>query len=440
MRSRVAARVWTVAAPAMLGPAVVFVLGPHTIYTTNPGEFAVPFRDLLLPWLLQAAGLNWLILFAVGCLFALFSERLTRVYAAGLLGFGLLLWAQGNLWNADYGVLTGDDIDLTEHAWRAPYELGAWAGLLVAVAVCFRPVSRIAPFAALVFMGLQVVAAAVTNSGPAAAARGRWVDPPPSIYEFSTRQNVIHIVLDAFQSDVFTEIMEGDRAGFDRRFSGFHYFIDHAGAFPTTAFSMVAMLTGEEYRNQQTAPEFVRDAFKRSSVFEKISRAGYDIDAMSIVPQASLEEWLGPETTPNWRGARFHIRRPFVSQEEYREVSARQLLELSLFRHAPHSTKAAMLERPDAFHRVTWMNRRESAAQARGYQASNSAAFFAHFIESMTVARGGRSTNCSMSVFLTGRSWSIASAGSSASFACQERRTPSNRAVASSSWRRSSSD
>ena len=38
------------------------------------------------------------------------------MYAAWLLAFGLLLWGQGNLWNADYGVLTGDDIDLTVHA------------------------------------------------------------------------------------------------------------------------------------------------------------------------------------------------------------------------------------------------------------------------------------------------------------------------------------
>ena len=387
MASRVAARLWAIAAPAMLGPAVVFILGPYTIYTTNTGEFAASFSDLLTPWLLRSAVASWAILCGIGCVFALLSERLTRAYAVLLLGLGLLLWGQGNLWNPDYGALTGDEIDFSEHAWRAPYELAVWAGMLSILLVFFRPVSRIAPFAALAFLSVQIAAAAVIGTGPAATARGSWTDPPPSIYEFSAKTNVIHVVLDAFQSDVFAEIIEEDRAAFDRQFSGFEYFSDHAGSFPTTSFSMAAMLTGEAYRNRQPAPEFVRDAFRRASVFEKVSRAGYDIDVMSIVPLPSLEDWLGPESAPNWRGARFQIRRPFVSRREYGEATARQLLELSVFRHVPHPVKSAAVERPDAVNRITWMARRESGAQVRSFQASNSAAFFEHFTQTMTVRR-----------------------------------------------------
>lgn len=182
MRARLAARVRVLAAPALLGPSVVCLLGPHTIFTTNPGEFAVGFGAILAPWLLRSAAFNWIVLLGVGCMFALVSERLTRVYAALLLAFGLLLWGQGNVWNADYGVLTGEDIDLVEHAHRAPFELAAWAGVLFLSAVFFRPVSRIAPFAALAFMGVQVAAAALIGTGPAAPARGRWVEPPSSLY------------------------------------------------------------------------------------------------------------------------------------------------------------------------------------------------------------------------------------------------------------------
>src|SRR5688572_27725476 len=118
-------RVWLVAAPAVLAPAVVFLLGPYTIFASNPGEFAVPFRQLAAPWLLKTAAINWLILFGVGCLMALVSRTAVRVYAAVLFAFGLVLWAQGHLWNADYGVLAGRDIDLAEHSSRSPYETAA---------------------------------------------------------------------------------------------------------------------------------------------------------------------------------------------------------------------------------------------------------------------------------------------------------------------------
>jgi len=382
-----ARRVWIVAAPALLGPAVLFALGPHTIFATNRDEFAVTFGGLALPWLLRAVLINWIILLAAGCAIALLSERLTRMYAAVLFVFGLLLWGQGHLWNPDYGVLAGREIDLSEHAWRARYELGAWGiGLLLALAL-FRPISRIAPFAALVFMGVQASAAAFTYVEPAASQRPRWIEPPPEIYQFSRTRNVIHIVLDEFQSDVFEEILQQDRSTLDRQFSGFQFFADHAGAFPTTSFSMAAMLTGREYRNDKPAPEFVREAFKEASIFAKVSEAGYDVDAMSIVPVASFEEWLGPEATPNWKGARFRIRKPFVSQEDYREASARQLLELSAFRHVPHSAKAWMIRRPEPFSRALWMDRRESPAQVRAHEASNSVAFMEHYTSAMSVGR-----------------------------------------------------
>jgi hypothetical protein len=382
-----AARVWLFAAPALLAPAVVFLLGPRTIFANNAAEFAVAYGELAAPWLMRTAAINWLILLAVGCMLALLSEQAARIYAAVVFASGLLFWAQGNLWNADYGVLAGQDLDLATHAWRAPYEITAWVVGILAAIVFFRRVSNIAPFASLVFLGVQTAAVVLTEAESATAQRVRWVEPPPAIYQFSSARNVIHIVLDEFQADVFHDIFVQDRPALDRQFSGFQYFSDHAGSFPTTSFSMPAMLAAQEYRNQKPAPDFVREAFKQSSIFEKVSQAGFDVDAMSIVPIDSFEQWLGPESAPNWKGARFRIRKPFVSREDYREVSSRQLLELSMFRHAPHTAKAFSVERPQTFYQPIWMDRTESPAQVRRHEASNSVAFFEQFIDLMTVGR-----------------------------------------------------
>ena len=78
--------------------------------------------------LLRTVAVNWIIFVGVGCVIAVLSERWTRAYAALLFALGLLLWGQGNLWNADYGVLAGQDLDLSAHAWRAPYELTGVGG------------------------------------------------------------------------------------------------------------------------------------------------------------------------------------------------------------------------------------------------------------------------------------------------------------------------
>ncbi|HET9468852.1 MAG TPA: PA14 domain-containing protein, partial [Vicinamibacterales bacterium] len=381
------ARLWLFAVPALLAPAVIFGLGPHTIFSNNTAEFAVGYRELASPWLLRTIGMNWLILFAIGCVVALISEQAARVYAALLFVAGVLFWGQGNIWNADYGVLAGQDLDLTQHAARAPYERAGWAGVLLLALIFFRPLSRIAPFASLVFLLVQTAGATVTGTDSTTAERVRWIEAPPAIFQFSSAQNVIHIVLDEFQADVFADIFRQDRQTLDRQFSGFQYFIDHAGSFPTTSFSMPAMLAAREYRNEKPAPEFVRDAFKEASIFEKVARAGYDVDATTIVPIDSFEQWLGPEDKPNWNGSRFRIRKPYVSREDYREVTSRQLLELSLFRHVPHDAKQMSVKRPAAFYRPIWMDRTESPAQVRRHEASNSVAFLEQFIETMSIGR-----------------------------------------------------
>jgi hypothetical protein len=376
-----------VAGPALLGPAVVFLLGPFTIYATNAGEFAVGFRELLAPWLLAEAGAAFLVLLGVGCLIAIRSERLTSIYASLLLALGLLLWGQAHLWVADYGILAGEDIDLAAHAWRSPYELAGWTAALALAVFYHRAVSRIATFASLAFIGAQLLGAAVTGLRTLEAWQSRqWTDPPRGIYRFSPTQNIVHIVLDAFQADVFADILQQDRAALERQLSGFEYFAEHMSSFPTTAFAMTAMLTGEEYRNQQPVPEFVREAFKKSSILEHVSRMGYTVDVMSIVPY--LEQWVGPAASPNWKGDRFHIRRPFVSHGEYREFAARQLLVLSLFRHAPHRAKAAVIQRWDLSDGGVVGDKQDSAGQARRYQAGTSAAFFEHFTRSAFVEEG----------------------------------------------------
>ena len=374
-----------VAFPALLVPTVLFVLGPHTIYATNPGEFAVSFTDLAIPWLLAVVVIAWTPLVVVGCIL---SDGVMRIYTSVLVGIGGLLWAQGNFFVGDYGLVDGSEIDWSHLAWRVPYEFSVWIGVLAAVIVFGRRVSRVAPFASQLFLLLQAAAIAASSFGAGGEQQVRWQEPPAAIYQFSSRQNVIHIVLDEFQSDVFGEIVDSERPWFDRRFSGFVYFADHVGAFPTTSLSMPAMLTSQVFRNERPVREFVREAFADGSIFDSLHRQGYAIDAASILPGPWLADWFQPnERAPELEGARFTIRKPFVSFRDYTQFSARQLIKFSVFRHVPHLFKAELAARPEWFERVFSAQTEESVAAERRHEASNSHAFFEQFIDQITIAR-----------------------------------------------------
>src|SRR4029453_6687902 len=67
----------------------------------------------------------------------------------------------------------------------------------------------------------------------------------------------------------------------DRRFSGFTFFRNHMGAFPTTIVSIPAMLTGSVYRNQEPRRRFIARSFKKASLFSPLAARGYRVDAVS---------------------------------------------------------------------------------------------------------------------------------------------------------------
>ncbi len=198
-----------------------------------------------------------------------------------LFGVGLVIWIQGNLLVADYGAFTGVPIDWTIESWRNPYEIALWIARPGAGVAAAKYVVRIAPFASGVLVALQAAALITSVVSADSSTTARWQGPAESMFELSRTRNVIHIVLDAFQSDVFGEILAEERPLLDRSLSGAVFFANHTGAFPTTIASIPAMLTGKVYRNDRPLQRYMRDILKEASIFKSLRANGYRVDAAS---------------------------------------------------------------------------------------------------------------------------------------------------------------
>jgi hypothetical protein len=320
-------RLRDVSAPALLVVLPLCLFGPYTIFSGNEAEFSAPFVMIVRPLLSAGAGIA-LVLIALGLVL---PEKSFRSYVVLLFSVGVVIWIQGNLLVADYGPFTGTPIDWTIESWRNPYEIALWIGVPVLAVAATKYVVRIAPFASGVLVAVQAAALipAVVRADRSSSAR--WQGPSESMFELSRRRNVIHIVLDAFQSDVFGEILAEDRSSLDRSMSGAIFFANHTGAFPTTIASMPAMLTGKVYRNDRPLQRYMRDILKEASIFKSLRAGGYRADAASGM-------YHGSESATNY----FRLRRPYVSYDEYIEFTAWQLADLSLFRHAPHIMRPAI--------------------------------------------------------------------------------------------------
>ena len=313
--------------PALLPPLQLFLFGPHTLYAGNQQEFSAPFWNMAVHLVPMIAAIT-AALVVIGLAL---PERLYRHYLVGLVGVGIVLWIQGNLVVGDYGLLNGDEIDWSSHAWRNRYEPILWLAVPVVMIVFTRRVFSTAVFASRILVALQIALLAVTAAKADPEARAKWEGAPDAIFELSSKQNVFHFVLDGFQSDVFLDIVESDRAEMDRRFPGFTFFANHAGAFPTTIVSIPAMLTGQVYRNQEPMRRFMAQQFKRASIYGVMRSQGYQVDVVSGLQydKASATNY-------------YRLPTPYVTYEAYVKFTAWQLADLSLFRHSPHLLKPAI--------------------------------------------------------------------------------------------------
>jgi hypothetical protein len=355
--------------PALFVPLQLLVFGTHTIYTGNVQEFNAPFWSLAV----QLVPTTLAIAVGLAVVGVLLPAKVFAHYVAGLVGLGLAVWAQGNLMVGDYGVLNGQEIDWSGHAWRNRYELALWIALPVVLVIFARRVYSTAVFASRVLIALQLALLAFSAAQAAPESQGRWNGASEAIFDLSTKQNVFHFVLDGFQSDAFDDIVRAERADIDRQYDGFTFFKNHTGAFPTTIVSIPAMLTGSVYRNQEPMQGYIAKQFERASIFSALRGQGYQVDAVSGL------HYDQQNTTHYYR-----LPTPYVTYDAYVRFAGWQLADLALFRHTPHVLK------PWVYNNQSWRLQatlgRSAETSGRGYIPVSGEAFLADYAARMRVA------------------------------------------------------
>jgi hypothetical protein len=326
---------WPLLAAAATLALQVAVVVPATIYLANLVEFAATPVELLRILAVPALAATG-VLFAVG---VAAGPRVAHVVVAVCAALTLLAWLQGFILVWDYGPLDGSSIDWQRRPWRG-LDLALWIGVLLAAVVYARRLHTALLTAAIAITVLQCVIlavggvrqrdalAAVTQKFKPLAAPEGLGDMP----RFSSERNVLHLVLDSFQSDIFAEIVAGGGERYRSALEGFVFYEQNLGVFPYTYFALPAILGGQIYRNDVPKREFIRSVFAGPTVLNAAHGAGYEVDI------ASEPLMLNMLMHGRYTGA-YHV--PDVVGGRAGAVlgDAATLLDLALFRVAPHVLK-----------------------------------------------------------------------------------------------------
>jgi len=314
----------------------IFLFIPFTLYVGNFNEFTVSMSSIL------GAYLRPIIFFIA--VFTLFGILLNSTafprYMAILAVTSILLWLQGNLMVWEYGLLDGRSIDWSKDTWRGWVDLGIWASALTFALFSGHRTGRLIIRSAVVVFSLQIALVLFMSIQSAQAFSDKpqikhTGDSPNEIYRFSSRENVLHIIADGFQSDIFEEIVndgkDGDR--FSKALDGFVFFKENMGVFPLTHMTVPAILSGKIYKNHMPRDEFLEEAIGGKTILNEAHRSGYEVDL--AVPASLAHMYTKSHSTNTYMvPANKH-----VTSSDYIVYDAAKLFDLALFRLLPHFLK-----------------------------------------------------------------------------------------------------
>ncbi len=327
-------KILSVLPPVILILSNIFLFGPFTIYQGNIDEFGISFTSIIKGFLLPS-----LILFSIlSVVGILLPEKLHKRYVSILFIFGILIWLQGNIFLWDYGVFGKGVIDWTKDVWHGWVDTSIWVVLLISSIIFYRRLYKITRSASIVFVSLQAVLLVFGSfqQPDVWKERASSSQPPEAIFQFSSKQNVIHVILDEFQSDVFQKIIEGDPEHYDNVFEGFTYYKETTGPFPTTVMSIPAFLSGQVYQSDIPIQDYLDTVYKGKTIPNVLYDKGYEVDL------AAEQAWYGYGRHTNW----YYIPVPYgVAIEEFEQANSAFIMNLIVFRHSPHFLKEALFEK-----------------------------------------------------------------------------------------------
>jgi len=314
----------------------IFVITPLTIYLGNIDEF------ILAIWALLKISIKPILFLActlvlIGCLL---PKSFLQRYVTFIAMLSILFWIQGSIFVWDYGQLDGKSIDWNNGQWRGIVDLSIW--ILLTVAVFFLPLKTtrlIMRFAIAIFL-IQAASATASIYQSSEKLHSKPMEIAPhdgesEMYRFSAEKNVLHIIADGFQSDIFEEIINSpeDDNPYRNAMSGFTFFRDHLGAFPLTHMAIPAIFSGRIYKNHMKRSEFFDSTLGSHSLLNSVYENDYEVDM--TVPSSLKHIYMRSKHTNAYMiSSNHHVKQVDILTDEYSK-----LIDLALFRLAPHHLK-----------------------------------------------------------------------------------------------------
>lgn len=283
----------------------LFIFIPLDVYLANAEEIWFSAKDIF-PYLLIGATLSFILLCFVEKFLPANPRKLFQVI---LFGFTILFFLQSYLLNPDYTII--ELVQTEDNTQENLLNLIVWAYFLFLIVYLAKKHSAekflgVGKTLCLMLVAVQIFSLCLLSANSSVEKRDYNILTTANLLDVSSKENIIVLILDAFDSRTFTEILQNEPE-IVAPFEGFTFYPDAISIFHGTDWSVPQMLTGKVWDNSQPYSEYVQEAWDSDSCkrfYNILQEHNYDISVYTRfchVPQnAPVDNLLSQSLSINY--------------------------------------------------------------------------------------------------------------------------------------------
>lgn len=264
----------------------VGLLVPLDAYIKNASQLWFSIKDILKYFLTDTA-ICFVFLMFIYVVF--WIKKIRCFYLSILLGVLLGAFLQSYVIGVDYGLFDGHEI-----AWEQYTKVGLlnsfiWLFCLGETFVVFKRLKfdfeklkkyvKPVTFGIIVIQCIALLFSLKNNPLPCNSFRSKdliSVLTTKDMFSISSKENIIIFLLDAFDANIFEEIMVKDPEIIEK-LRGFTFYPDTTSLYGYTDYSLPQILTGKIYYNDRPYVEYFENAWNNNPYYQYLLNNNFDI-------------------------------------------------------------------------------------------------------------------------------------------------------------------
>lgn len=289
---------------------MLFLFAPLEIYFSNINDLWFSVYDfagyLLTAFVLYIVVVVLADFFAVSRIPNIWG---TMVYYVFLLG--LSLYIQGNFILVDYGQMDGQPIDWSLYKVEGIVSVGLFVlifviGTFLWIKVGKEQVRKVTKIVSVCLILVQLVTLLTISLAQDGFTRKEdYIVTTKNEWVYSREKNFNILVLDAFDSRVFNDLLNGEcKEEMEGLFENFTYYRNTTTVYPVTDLSIPQIITGENYLNQEAYGDYLNRSYMESPLLDQLQEQNYKIN---IYQNVEVPDGAIVSNVDNWEKTRLSV-------------------------------------------------------------------------------------------------------------------------------------